>query len=226
VVSPPLSEAELARRARRIRWVLSDVDGTLTDGGVYVSAEGESLKRFDLRDGMGVERLREVGVETAFITRENSPIVTRRGEKLKLKALYQGLRDKAGELPRIQRVLGVELGELAYVGDDVNDLEIIRAIAEQGLTGAPSDAFGPVMESVHFVARRPGGHGAFREFAEWLRGLRERPQAVANMNCHSGHTYPRQRLEEWTWIFRHRTTPHAPKTTLTRATRVGLAFST
>src|SRR6185369_10769788 len=134
-----LPEAELAARAGRLRLVLSDCDGVLTDGTVYYSANGEELKRFSLRDGMGFERLRDMGIEGAIITRERSPIVERRAEKLGLQ-LYQGIRDKSAALEAILRERGLQPSEVGYIGDDVNDLGPIQLLAAAGLTAAPSDA--------------------------------------------------------------------------------------
>ncbi len=161
---------DLKARAARIRLVLTDVDGTLTDGGVYYSDEGEEPKRFDLRDGMGVERLREIGIETAFLTRESSPSVQRRAEKLGVRA-FLGFRDKQAALPEILRQMGVTADQVAYIGDDVNDLDVIDSILPAGLAGAPADAQPQIAGRVHYRCTRPGGHGAFREFAEWLIGL-------------------------------------------------------
>lgn len=165
-----LAAPEVRARAARLRVLLTDVDGTLTDGGVYVSADGEALKRFSLRDGMGVERLREVGIETAFVTRERSPIVTKRAEKLRV-PVFAGVQDKAAALPELRAALGLSPDEdgLAYLGDDVNDAGIMARVAPRGLVGAPSDGFGEILEQVHYVTRAVGGHGAFREFAEALR---------------------------------------------------------
>lgn len=162
-----LEADETRARATRIRLVLTDVDGTLTDGGVYYSARGEEMKRFDLRDGMGVERLRGCGVETAFVTREFSPIVQRRAEKLGVR-LFAGLRDKHAALPDILRECGVTLGQVAYFGDDINDSAIMDAILPTGLVGAPADAQPHVWGRTHYRSAQPGGHGAFRGFAEWL----------------------------------------------------------
>lgn len=161
---------DLKSRAARIRLVLTDVDGTLTDGGVYYSNDGEEPKRFDLRDGMGVERLREIGIETAFLTRESSPSVQRRADKLGVRA-FLGFRDKHAALPEILRQMGVTADQVAYIGDDVNDLDVIEGILPTGLVGAPADAQPQIAERVHYRCSRPGGHGAFREFAEWLLGL-------------------------------------------------------
>jgi 3-deoxy-D-manno-octulosonate 8-phosphate phosphatase (KDO 8-P phosphatase) len=167
-----LSTEQIVARARRVRLVLTDCDGVLTDGTVYVSELGEALKRFSLRDGMGVERLRAAGIETAIVTRERSPIVARRAEKLRLRLHFEGVLDKAAELPRILAAAGCGKDEVAYIGDDVNDLGILREVGRQGLTGSPFDALEPVPRAVHHVCRARGGEGAFREFAEWILRLR------------------------------------------------------
>jgi len=157
---------ETARRARQVKLVVSDVDGVLTDAGVYYSARGEELKRFSMRDGMGVERLREARIETAFLTREDSPIVVQRAHKLRVTHLHLAVLDKREFLARWLLKLGVSVAHVAYIGDDVNDLEAMRFVAEQGLTGAPSDAVPEVLREAHFCATLGGGHGAFRQFAD------------------------------------------------------------
>jgi 3-deoxy-D-manno-octulosonate 8-phosphate phosphatase (KDO 8-P phosphatase) len=177
----PLPGRALALRAARLRLVITDVDGVLTDGGVYYSERGESLKRFSLRDGMGVELLRDAGIETAFMTREDSAIVARRAEKLRVRHCYLGVADKRAALPRVQQEAGLQGGleaglddgQIAYIGDDVNDLEIMAALALRGLVGAPVDAIAAARALAHHVTRRPGGQGAFRDFADWLLDLRQ-----------------------------------------------------
>jgi 3-deoxy-D-manno-octulosonate 8-phosphate phosphatase (KDO 8-P phosphatase) len=173
----PLFDRELAMRAARVKLVATDVDGVLTDGGVYYSADGEALKRFSVRDGMGVERLREDGVDIAFLTREQSPIVAKRAEKLKVRLCYLGVRDKGAVLPQLLGDAGVETSELAYIGDDVNDAGIMAAVAREGLVGAPLDAIPSLLHAAHYRCRRPGGYGAFRDFAEWLLELRTKARA-------------------------------------------------
>jgi 3-deoxy-D-manno-octulosonate 8-phosphate phosphatase (KDO 8-P phosphatase) len=163
----------LAERARRTRLVLTDCDGVLTDGGVYYSAAGEALKRFSVRDGMGVERLRLAGIATAILTREDSEIVGRRAAKLQLPYLFAGVADKGAHLDTILARSGLALEEMAFIGDDVNDLELLVTISGRGLTGAPSDAMPEVLARVHRRSPIPGGHGAFRDFAEWILKLRE-----------------------------------------------------
>ncbi len=167
-----LSESEIQRRAKRIRLVLTDVDGVLTDTGVYYGANGEELKRFSIRDGMGMEILREHGIETAMITREDSPRVASRSRKLALPYYFPGIIDKRAELKRVMEITGCAIDELAYIGDDVNDLEIMTDIAPHGLIGCPADAMPAIASIVHYRASVGGGHGAFRDFAEWILGKR------------------------------------------------------
>jgi 3-deoxy-D-manno-octulosonate 8-phosphate phosphatase (KDO 8-P phosphatase) len=162
-----LDPEEIARRARKLRLVVTDVDGVLTDGGVYYGAQGEELKRFSLRDGMGVERLRAEGIETIFLTRETSPIVQASAAKLRV-PVYGGVRDKRAHFPSLLADAALEADAVAYLGDDVNDLELLEHVSEQGLSGAPADAAPELTTHVHYITSARGGHGAFREFAEFL----------------------------------------------------------
>jgi 3-deoxy-D-manno-octulosonate 8-phosphate phosphatase (KDO 8-P phosphatase) len=159
---------ELRKRARRLKLVLTDSDGVLTDAGVYYSENGEAFKRFSIRDGMGVERLRIAGIESAIITGEKSESVRRRAEKLQMPRVYLGVKDKRQMLESILEETGLTVAQIGYIGDDVNDLGILDAVANGGLTAAPSDAMPVVLEMVHYRCGLPGGHGAFRDFAEWI----------------------------------------------------------
>jgi 3-deoxy-D-manno-octulosonate 8-phosphate phosphatase (KDO 8-P phosphatase) len=163
---------ERTRRAGATRLVLTDNDGTLTDGTVMLSASGETAKRYSLRDGHGVELLREAGIATAMISREQCQVAQRRAEKLRLPHVFLGVRDKRAALPEVLAMTGVSLGQVAYIGDDLNDLSIMQAIAEEGLCAAPADAHPRIAAICHYVCEKPGGYGAFREFAEWLLALR------------------------------------------------------
>jgi 3-deoxy-D-manno-octulosonate 8-phosphate phosphatase (KDO 8-P phosphatase) len=169
-----LSPTELRRRARRIKLVLTDSDGVLTDTGVYYGESGEVMKRFSIRDGMGVERLRMEGIETAIITGELSGSVRTRAEKLRLPHVYLGVKDKAAQLPAILAESGLSIGQVAYVGDDVNDLGIIDLVRPSGLVAAPGDAMPVVLKRAHYRTLEPAGYGAFREIAEWILSLRRR----------------------------------------------------
>jgi len=165
-----IAKEELLRRARAIRLLISDVDGVLTDASVYYSVAGEAMKRFNVRDGMGVELLREKGIATALLTRERSSIVSTRAEKLRIELCYMGIHDKRAHLPRIVEDTGFSIEQIAYIGDDVNDLGILEAVRGSGLTAAPKDAHPSVLERVQYICRTPGGHGAFRELADLILG--------------------------------------------------------
>ena len=158
---------ELASRALRTKVVLTDCDGVLTDAGVYYSARGEELKRFSVRDGMGVERLRNAGNAVAIVTGERSECVARRADKLGIRA-FLGVKDKGRELDGILAELGFQADTAAYIGDDVNDVAVLERLGAVGLTGAPADAMPSVLELVHHRGLANGGHGAFRGFAEWI----------------------------------------------------------
>jgi len=166
-----MSEDQLKASAARIKILLTDVDGVLTDNGVYYSEQGEAMKRFSIRDGMGVERLRKLaGIETGIITGETSPSVARRAEKLCIRELHLGIKDKLGTVEQLLQRLQLRWEELAYIGDDVNDLEVME---KAGLAACPADAMPQVSEIVHYHCRTNGGYGAFREFAEWLIELKK-----------------------------------------------------
>ncbi len=179
----------LKEKALRIKLLLTDCDGVLTDGGVYYGESGEDLKKFNIRDGMAVERLRNLaGIETGIITGELSPSVMKRAEKLKITELHLGAKDKPAILKEILSRLNLEPQEVAYIGDDSNDLEIMKLV---GFTAAPADALSFVKEAVHFVCQAKGGEGAFREFAELLISAHEDGKSFKRSNgvytLNSGH---------------------------------------
>lgn len=158
--------SDLVARARAIRLVLTDSDGVLTDTGVYYSARGEEMKRFSIRDGMGVERLRTLaGVEVGIITGEMSGSVQQRAEKLRITELHLGIKDKPAVLHEIMARTGLRPDEIAYIGDDTNDLGIMALV---GLAGCPADGTSFARAAAHFICPSNGGHGAFRDFAELI----------------------------------------------------------
>jgi 3-deoxy-D-manno-octulosonate 8-phosphate phosphatase (KDO 8-P phosphatase) len=160
----------LQQKAGRIKLLLTDVDGVLTDNGVYYSEAGEIMKRFSIRDGMGVERLRKLcSIETGIVTGEHSPSVAKRAEKLNISALYLGIKDKAALLDSILAQHGLQAEEVAFIGDDVNDLGIMSKV---GLTACPLNAMSQVVQVVDYHCKEKGGDGAFRDFAEWLISCR------------------------------------------------------
>src|ERR1700754_3665819 len=147
-------------KAGKIKLLLTDVDGVLTDNGVFYGEGGEVLKRFSIRDGMGVERLRKIaGIDTGIVTGELSPSVARRAEKLQITHLHLGVKDKLGRLNEIMEKHGLSWEEIAFIGDDVNDLEVLQRV---GLSASPADAMQAVSEIVHYHCREKGGYGSFR----------------------------------------------------------------
>jgi len=161
---------DLTARARRIRLVLTDCDGVLTDGGVYYSERGEELKRFHIRDGMGVVRLREHGIATGIITGETSPSVRTRAAKLRIEELHLGIQDKPGCLRAILARTGLSAEEVAFIGDDTNDVEILGLV---GLSACPADAISFARAAADLHCQTSGGHGCFRELAEFIIAAQE-----------------------------------------------------
>ena len=156
----------LDEKAKKIKLVLTDNDGVLTDTGVYYSEKGEELKRFSIRDGMGVERLKKlVNIKTVIITGELSGSVKKRAEKLKIDEFYLGAKAKESLLDEILKKNKLKPENIAFIGDDVNDMELIKIV---GLTAAPADAMQDILEVVDYICEHKGGNGAFREFAELL----------------------------------------------------------
>jgi 3-deoxy-D-manno-octulosonate 8-phosphate phosphatase (KDO 8-P phosphatase) len=165
-----MNQEQLQEKAAKIKLLLTDVDGVLTDNGVYYSEQGEVMKRFSIRDGMGVERLRNTcRIVTGIITGETSPSVLRRAEKLGIQELHLGVKDKLGRLLEILERNQLQWPEIAYIGDDVNDLAVME---KAGIAACPADAMAPVRQIAHYVCINKGGDGAFREFAEWLIAMK------------------------------------------------------
>src|SRR5437899_9694682 len=157
-------KATLAR-LRRVRMVGMDVDGVLTEAGMYYSESGDELKKFNTRDGMGIKLLQAAGLITEFITREKTAIVERRGQKLAVPEVHQGVDDKLALLTTLAQKYGLSLDQVAYIGDDVNDLEALRAV---GFSAAPADAMPSVLKVVHYICAKKGGEGAVRELADLI----------------------------------------------------------
>ncbi|WP_447973259.1 KdsC family phosphatase [Nitrospira sp. Kam-Ns4a] len=157
--------ASLTRTLRRVRLFATDVDGVLTDAGMYYAESGDEWKKFNTRDGMGIKLLQQAGLVTALVTMEETKLVARRAEKLAIPEVHQGIRDKLGALRAMAARHGLTLDEVAYMGDDINDLEALRAV---GFAAAPADAVPAVRKAVHYLCRRRGGEGAVREVADLI----------------------------------------------------------
>lgn len=163
-----ISLEELRHRAAKVKWFFCDIDGTLTDGCVYYSPEGEQLKKFSLRDGTGFFLLKQCDIKTGFITTENSPIVAQRAQKLKVDKYIYGTHIKLEVMKDFCDSEGLSLENIAYIGDEINDIKLLSAC---GLSFAVGDADNRVKESSLVVCHHTGGNGAFREAVETLLEL-------------------------------------------------------
>lgn len=160
---------KLKNKASKIKYFFTDVDGTLTDGGVYYSQAGELLKRFSLRDGTGYFLLNKVGIKTGIITSENSPIVQQRVNKLKIDEYIFGTCRKVQSLSKFLENKNITFEEVAYIGDEINDINLLKKC---GLSFCVSDADHRVKKVVDVICNNKGGYSAFREAVEILLELK------------------------------------------------------
>lgn len=151
------------REMPEIKMFLTDCDGCLTDGGMYYSEHGDELKKFNARDGMGFALLRERGIITGIVTSENVDLNRRRAEKLNLDFLEAGCKDKVAAVKYICQKCGLDLAKVAYIGDDINDLEVIKMV---GFGCCPADAIPQVKEVADFITKAKGGEGVIREVGD------------------------------------------------------------
>lgn len=169
-----LPSDELRNRLSKIKLLALDVDGILTDGGMYYTEQGDEMKRFSTLDGMGISLLRQTGVEVAIITRENTNIVAHRAKKLKIGEVHQGILDKVPTLRAIAVRMGVDMEEVAYAGDDVNDIPPMRIA---GLAFSVPHATAEVKKYADYVTIRSAGDGAVREICDLIRIAQGHPEA-------------------------------------------------
>ena len=154
---------EVSKRARAIRLAIFDVDGVMTDGTLFIGAEGEDFKAFNILDGHGVKMLQSAGVAAAIISGRSSEAVTRRAAELSIAHVVQGSPDKSAAFDALIASLALSEDQCAFVGDDLPDLPVMRRC---GLAVAVANAADPVKSAAHYVTRASGGHGAVREFCE------------------------------------------------------------
>ena len=155
----------LAARLKRIRLFATDVDGVLTDAGMYYSESGEELKKFNTRDGMGIKLLQRAGIITAIVTQERTKLVAWRGEKLMIPEVHQGVMDKVSLVRDMAERHGLLMEQVAYIGDDVNDVETLQAV---GFSASPADGMPQALAVVDYVCAKKGGEGAVREIIEMM----------------------------------------------------------
>ncbi len=164
-------------RARRIKMVLTDVDGTLTDGRLTVLPDGEELKTYHVRDGMGVLLAQLADLKLGIITGKTSKGLEKRAERLKIGELHQGVINKKPVFEDILKKHGLKPEEAAYIGDDLGDLEIIKSV---GLAAAVGDAHPLIKKHAHYVCRKKGGQGAFRELIDFIIVAQKKQDVIAS----------------------------------------------
>ena len=167
-------DTELLERAKRVRMLALDVDGVLTDGRLYFDNDGNELKSFSTRDGLGMRLIQKYGVELALITGRTSGIVEARARQLGIRHVYQGRNDKLNALRELVEATGIEPAEICFAGDDLLDLPVLQKV---GLSVTVADAEAPVKSRVDWITEADGGRGAVREICNLIiraKGLEDR----------------------------------------------------
>lgn len=162
-------------RARKIKMIIMDVDGTLTDGTLLILPDGEEIKSYNVKDGAGILLAHLAGLKTGIITGKISKALEKRAEKLKIMDVYQGILDKKKVLLEILDKNNLNPEQIAYIGDDLGDLEVIKSV---GLAGAVADAHPELKKHSHLICSNPGGKGAVREFIEFILEAQNKWQTI------------------------------------------------
>ena len=155
----------ISEKCKKIKIVLTDVDGVLTDGGMYYTKEGDIMKKFHTRDGMGVTLLRKKSIPTIIITKEKTSLVKSWSSKMKIKKLYDGIIKKESMIEIISKEFHVKAEEMAYIGDDVNDMKLLEKV---GFSVSPNDGIQFVKKRCDYICKKNGGEGVFREVADLI----------------------------------------------------------
>lgn len=154
---------DILNRAKKIRLVITDVDGVLTDGGMYYTAKGDVIKKFHVRDGMGVTLLRKINIPTIIVTKEQTLMVRQWTRRMKIKKLFDGVKEKEKILEQICSEFNVRQNEVAYIGDDINDVGLLKIV---GFSAVPNDAMPIAKNNSDYVCKKKGGEGVLREVVE------------------------------------------------------------
>ena len=156
---------KIKQKCKKIKLLLTDVDGVLTDGGRYYSKEGEVLKKFHVRDGMGVNILLRNNIRTVILTKEKSMITKKWAKDMNISQVYSGFTKKELALTQICKKYKVSLKEIAFIGDDTNDLEALKKVA---FSAVPNDAVVQVKKIADYICKASGGKGCFREISDLI----------------------------------------------------------
>ena len=154
---------------KKIRLVITDVDGVLTDGGRYYSKSGEKLKKFHVRDGMAVNLLLRNGIKTIILTKERSEIVKKWSKDMNVSKIFMGIREKESLLPKICGIFDLQKEEIAFIGDDVNDIELMKKV---GFSVTPNDGIKLAQQTAKYICKQEGGKCAFRELADLILSIK------------------------------------------------------
>ena len=157
--------SKIKNKILKLKVVLTDVDGVLTDGGMYYSNKGDVMKKFHTRDGMGVTLLCKEGIPTIIVTKEKTEIVRQWAKRMKIKEVFDGVKNKELILDKVCKKYKVTSNEIAYIGDDVNDVGLLKKV---GLSVCPKDGINQVKEICDYICKSEGGKGAFRELSDLI----------------------------------------------------------
>ncbi len=153
------------KNLKQIKLVLTDVDGVLTDGGMYYSSKGDMMKKFHVRDGMGVNLLKKNGIGTIIVTKEKNEIIRQWAKKMNVLKLFDGVQDKSKVLPKICKNFSILSENIAYIGDDINDLGLLKLV---GFSAVPHDAIVEAKQICNYVCKQNSGNGVFREISDLI----------------------------------------------------------
>ena len=163
-----LTKEQFLDRLADIKLLTLDTDGVLTDGGIYFTDDGEELRKFNVKDGLGIQRLQDSGVKVAIITASSTPAIAHRGRRLGVDDVFLDCEDKLATIIRICDEMGIDLNQVGHVGDDLNDLPVFDAV------GCPMTVMDPaesILSSALFVTKKKGGEGAVREICDLIISL-------------------------------------------------------
>jgi YrbI family 3-deoxy-D-manno-octulosonate 8-phosphate phosphatase len=169
---------ELTAKLKKIKLLAMDVDGVLTDSGAYYSEDGIELKKFNIRDGMGIVLLRKAGYKVAFVTTENTKIVEKRAERLQVDDIHQGIFKKTDAIEKLLQKYSLKWEEIAFIGDDINDIPVLKKV---GFAAAPANATTLNKKIVDYVTKTDGGHGAVREVCDLLLNLKWKGESITDL---------------------------------------------
>jgi YrbI family 3-deoxy-D-manno-octulosonate 8-phosphate phosphatase len=168
----------ITAKLKKIKLLALDVDGVLTDSGAYYSENGVELKKFSIRDGMGMVLLRKTGYKIAIITTENTKIAALRAQRLQVDDLYQGVTRKVDAIEDLMKKYSLTWDEIAFVGDDINDIPVMQ---KAGFAATPADATEINKKIAHYTTKAIGGHGAVREVCDLLLSLKWKGTSITEL---------------------------------------------